>query len=218
MLLDHIGYYSYGVSGTVLRIIGRIAMPIFAFFIAEGYRKTSSKALYAARLLSFAFISELPFDRYFFGTPFYLGYQNIFFTLFLSLLAIWAYDTVRNRQKSVLMPYIPVALFCIAGEFLNADYGWEGVVTCFLFYRFPLTENSSRIVGVLSMSAVFLLSYTLHGGSFRLIQIFRLAALPLLFIYNGKQTLITSQPLKKIAKYGFYVFYPAHLLLLSLII
>ncbi|MBQ1547390.1 MAG: hypothetical protein IIZ61_03265, partial [Lachnospiraceae bacterium] len=93
MLWDGNWYIIY----RTLRCIGRLAFPIYCFFIVEGFKYTRSRPKYAIRLLAFAFISEVPFDMAFQKSFFDMSYNNVFFTLFLGLLTIWAIDEVCKR-------------------------------------------------------------------------------------------------------------------------
>ena len=82
----------------IMRNIGRFAFPIFSFFIVEGYFHTKSRFKYMRNLLIFALISEVPYDFYFMGEPFYWGQQNVFFTLAIALGAVWLIDIVRGAD------------------------------------------------------------------------------------------------------------------------
>lgn len=84
----------------LMRGIGRISFPIFCFFIVQGFLLTRKRWKYAARLLLFALISEIPFDFMLYGRFFYWGYQNVYFTLLIGLLVIWLIDITRNRVSN----------------------------------------------------------------------------------------------------------------------
>lgn len=234
MLIDHIGaVFIPGNSQLYLlmRIIGRLAFPIFAFLIVEGFFHTSDIKKYLTRLGIFALISEIPFDLAFYSGWFsnsggnirsdlkgmfrdpalfetvagrFLEHQNIFFTLFLGLLIIYLMSLVENKfKKEVLISNLLDALltiaFCAIALFLRTDYSIAGVLLIVAFYLF----RGSKALMVLSLLIV---NGALFQGS---IQIFAVLAGILIAFYNGKKG--------KSIKYFFYVFYPAHLIILFLI-
>ena len=102
MLIDHIGAScieaTYGVAyrtppqilqlDRVLRLIGRLAFPIFCFLLVEGFLHTHDVKKYIGRLFLFGLLSEVPFDMAFFKTPFHWGNQNVYWTLGLGVLAM----------------------------------------------------------------------------------------------------------------------------------
>ena len=84
---------------VVMRLIGRFGFPLFAFLIVEGFQHTRSVKKYALNLGVFALISELPFNLGFASKLFYVGYQNVFFTLLLGLLCITCMNYVTETKK-----------------------------------------------------------------------------------------------------------------------
>ncbi|WP_066499781.1 TraX family protein [Abyssisolibacter fermentans] len=152
MLIDHIGYMFF-TETQMLRFIGRLAFPIFAYQLAVGYRKTSSLKNYSKRLLIFALITQIPYS--FFSpkmefTPFHL---NIMFTLLLALGIIYVYDkgvkytcSFKNQKnyKQLLLAivsFIGVCAMVIVPEILGIifnqfrlEYGMYGLLMVLLFH------------------------------------------------------------------------------------
>lgn len=193
MLIDHMGAILFP-QYIQMRIIGRLAFPIYCFLLVEGAMHTSNIRKYEIRLLSFALISELPFDLAFYGT-FSFKHQNVFFTLFLGLLVVDQYQRSREKLSNVLI----FVLVMIAAEILHTDYGAGGIVLIFCFYVLNQRALAKQVVFVL-------VNWLIYGAG---VQIYAgLAAIPMLF-YNGRRG--------PAMKYFFYIFYPAHLLILYLI-
>ena len=86
MLIDHMGAILFP-QYIEMRIVGRLAFPIYCFLLAEGAVHTSNIRRYEIRLLAFACLSDIPFDLAFFGGV-TLEHQNVFFTLLLGVLVI----------------------------------------------------------------------------------------------------------------------------------
>ncbi|MFW6387019.1 MAG: TraX family protein [Bacillota bacterium] len=198
MLIDHVGYlYFPGQIGY--RMIGRLALPLFAFFITEGFRKTSDINKYLLRLFIFALLSQIPL-HYAFGPDVSL---NIFATLFLGLLALRLCEIFDNP-----LPVLPLALFA---EWVNTDYGAFGVLLIFLIHHYREDFSRLLLASLFLYVAFFVVpNYrTLLAGKFNfgLIQVFALLAFPLMNIYNGERG--------PRLKYFFYFFYPGHLFILG---
>lgn len=85
------------IADLILRLIGRLAFPIFCFLLVEGFYYTSNRAKYVLRLFLFALISEVPFDFAFKNSWLEFSYQNVFFTLTIGLLTIWGIDEIQKR-------------------------------------------------------------------------------------------------------------------------
>ncbi len=177
----------------LMRGIGRIAFPIYCFMIVEGYLHTRNKKKYALRLLIFGIISEIPFNWLVTMKTWDLEYQNVYFTLLIGLLLIWAWDELSAREMDLLQIGLAVVA-CVGAEKLHTDYGWQGPALILVFFLM----HKWRVPQVMLGSAIL----------YNEIPWVLLGYLPMLF-YNGERG---RQP-----KYFFYVFYPAHLILLHLI-
>lgn len=206
MLIDHIGFIFFPQL-KILRIIGRIAFPLYAFFIAEGFCYTKSKPKYLIRLILFALISEIPFDLGFFDSVWMPGYQNVFFTLALGLSAIWIIDEFRKKGTFyAVLGYIAAAVLAFLANKIKTDYEAYGVVLVVLFYSL---KEHKVVLSVAFVAAAVLSSLYYFWNP---ILIFQLLALPLIWLYNGERGADS-----KLMKYAFYVIYPAHLLILEAI-
>ena len=206
MLLDHIAsilladdYTAVKIFGrsvevyTILRIIGRLAFPIYSFLLVEGFLHTHDRKRYGLRLFAFALISEIPWNLAHAGTYRSPG-QNVFFTLFfayLGLCCIEAYKDDLFRTTGILAALYAVTLL------FRSDFGVVGFGFVLLLYFF----RNRRLLQALC-AGCFLPGTWAPG----------LAFIPISF-YNGKRGYIRSRFLQ----YAFYAVYPLHLLVLFLI-
>ena len=191
MLIDHTGYIFFP-QYVFLRIIGRIAFPIFAFLIVEGFMHTRNVKKYIYRMIAFALITEIPFDFAFYGTVNW-GHQNVLITFTLALLALYI-----DRQYSRKVGIAAAFGLALLAEFIGSDYGMFGVIVVMMFYW-----NYDRFYNKLIFGTATL---TLLVSSY---QIFDVMAMIPIGLYNGKKGIGV--------KYFFYVFYPGHLLILGMI-
>lgn len=225
MLFDHLGDAIFKGFNS-FNYIGRIAFPIFAFQISEGFLHTKNLKRYFIRLMAFALISQIPYILFIslFSNEIKL---NIFFTLTLGLIAIWLYDYVHkdistqidikiinsapNTFFKLVVEFIPVIAICIIGELAHVDYGWWGILLVFIFYYFKNNKLAMNIAFITMCIINYGIDIIQTGFNTVYIWLFTFNVLPILFInlYNGKQG-------KKI-KYLLYIFYPAHLLILYLL-
>lgn len=214
MAIDHTGHLIYG-GFSYMNYIGRIAFPIFAFQISEGYTHTSNLRKYFLRLLSFALISQIPFMLFLSMYSNDIFGLNIFFTLLLGLASITIYDKLDKIECSKhmhilykLFGIIIVIILSIVGEVTNCDYGYFGVLAIFTFFLF----KNNKIFMNIAFIALVLIYYGKNLLFSPLKSAYWGLALctisPLIFInlYNHKKG--------KSAKYFLYIFYPAHLLIL----
>jgi len=224
----------------VCRSIGRIAFPIFVFLIVEGFHHTHDIMKYMKRLAVFALISEIPYDIAFYqyqtGRNFIEdvktivanGFQqqqlaslvgnlnrqqNVFFTLFLGLSVIYIMSLVEKKfQKQIIITNLLDAavtiIFCFFAYILKTDYDFAGVLLIITFYLFRgrkiLLSISLFLINATILSNVTAFLET--GYLLYVIQLLATFAMLPIALYNGKKG--------KDIKYFFYIFYPAHLLLL----
>ena len=219
MFCDHFGYALVGHL-SFWNYIGRIAFPIFAFQISEGYTHTKNLKKYFIRLFVFALISQVPFHLFLQKfIPNSVGSLNILFTLIFGLLCIRIYDYFSNVHNNILghqilgvkigqiVGILFTLLIAYIGELLNVDYGAWGIIVIFAFYLF----KNNKLAMIISYICLCIMHYgyrIIHYGFYMQYVYLAIATmLPIIFIslYNGKQGY-------KI-KYLLYLFYPVHLLL-----
>lgn len=203
MAIDHVGAFILEpyileslASGNLInitmitRLIGRIAFPIFTFLLVEGYIHTRNLKKYILQMGIFALLSEIPFDLASKGVMFSTSNQNVFFTLFIGLMTIAMFNSVKERKYLKLI--IPILGMAIA-TLLRTDYSAVGIMIIFIFYYFRDDKGLRNIL----VSPLLLLQATAI-----------LALIPIQ-LYNGKRG--------KQNKFFFYIFYPAHLIIYFLV-
>lgn len=212
MLTDHIGagilgriitmqgIYSGSVYNvySVMRYIGRLAFPIFCFLLVEGFMHTHNVKKYATRLFVFALISEIPFDLFVSGRIVDTSAQNVYFTLFIGLICMWACDMSEESERiSVGIKPVLEFLIMIAGMYvsyvLRTDYAAIGVVCIMILYWTRFDKKRQIIAGAVSFAWEI-------SASFAFIPI---------ALYNKNRGINL--------KYFFYAFYPVHLLVIYII-
>jgi hypothetical protein len=200
MVIDHYGAI-FQSDIIIYRIIGRLAFPIYCFLLVEGYFHTSNIKKYAARLLIFAFISEIPFDLAFFG---HVGFehQNIFFTLFIGLTAVYLID---NKEVKFNNNTLIVFIAAILASLLRTDYQFIGIIYIMAFY---FMRNQAKPKKYLVLALIMFAVNLASGWA----QQFSLLALLPIHFYNNKEG-----RKNKILQMSFYLAYPLHLLLFYLI-
>lgn len=220
MLSDHI-WATVMSFGNWMTYIGRMAFPIFAFQIAEGFVHTSNFKKYALRLLGFAVITEIPFNLFYSSRWFNPYHQNVLFTLLLGLLAISVIDKARKKLtvKTVALSVLWLLLICVASVLGFVDYGFTGMITVVMFYLlrdFPFAWLAQLVAMVLINIVFFegqVVPVEIFGKMFEIpTQGYAVFALIPIWLYGGRKGRSS-----KIMQYGFYAFYPVHMLILYLI-
>ena len=224
MLVDHTGMMFFP-SCAVFRYVGRLAFPIFAYFIAEGFRYTHSRWKYFLRVSLLGTVCQIVYTIA--EGEVYIG---ILLTFSMSIAVMACVELVKNAIKkpdepvlnkiyrptvitlsSMLCAFSVGAVYFICSK-IEVDYGFFGVmlpvlVSLFEDKRLRIAMFTLGVIAVcLSIGGVF--------GDFSrkdlITQSFSALTVPLMLLYNGK-------PGKYRMKYFFYIFYPAHLALLYLI-
>ena len=193
MLIDHVGAVLFP-QYRILRYIGRIAFPIFAYTLVEGFIHTRDIKKYMMRMGILAVISEIPFDLALTGKALEFGHQNVFFTLLLGLLMLYLMTKAPDEVRGLLCVF--VILFI--SRYLRIDYSYRGLLMIFWYYQYR-NNNAMKLFGIAFIN-IFIM-----GGS----QIFALLALIPILLHNGERG--------PKCKGFFYGFYPVHLLVIYFI-
>lgn len=212
MLIDHMGYTLFpGVMW--LRCVGRVAFPIFCFLIAEGCVYTHDRKKYAARLLVFALLSEIPYNLMNSGMIWDPYDQNVLWTLLTGALVCWLIDWAL--KKCTVWAFVLTGAVMLAAYWLleigNTDYGGWGMLLVAAFYC--VRRCLYPQVAKMAIQAIGLAFFSIGVmGGYLSIELWSLAALAPIWLYNGQRGFS-----HKAVQYGFYAFYPVHILILSLI-
>ncbi len=217
MVIDHVGVV-LGLEGGIIRILGRISMPLFAFMIAEGARYTKNKGKYLGLIAGLATVCQLVYFFVLHDT-----YMCILVTFSISIILIYALNSMKraylSEDSTTTMKIIsPLVFFglCIGTYFLNKafaiDYGFFGImmplfasITDFRGYKIPekFSFLDDRWVRILMMCIPMLVRMINYPS----IMWYSFLAIPILLLYSGERG-------KWKMKYFFYIFYPLHLALI----
>ena len=196
----------YWMIADIFVFIGRISMPIFCFFTVQAVIYSTDIKKYFLRMLIFALISEIPFDLALNDSLFDFGTQNVIFTLLIGALTIFAIEKVFQSEKNDIIKIIFIILISLVGmplgNILKTDYSYKGVLAIVLIY---LTRNS-KISTAMALFVGFFFESEMWGYVIEMTYGFVYLSIPLLMLYNGKKG--------KESKWLYYIFYPAHLLLI----
>lgn len=198
MIIDHIGVVFFK-DVYLLRIIGRIALVLYAFMIAEGISKTHDVRSYLKKLFVFALISEIPFDLFFYNQVFYFDKQNILWTLFISATAL----AVFNSDRKLIEKIFAGLLSYIAATALNFEYSWYGVTLIFIFFFVRKAKTPLQLLYKYLSIEIASIIFSITNLFF---QIFAFIGFIPILMYNGK--------LGKKLGTKYYWFYPIHLIIL----
>ena len=220
MLVDHMGAILFP-QYRIMRIIGRIAFPIYAYCITVGCVYTHDMLRYVKRIVLLALLVQpLYVVAMHHTTPamyavsfaqdpiaavfnFYIESwhdPSILLSLSLGLILLW---TIRDRHL-VLTAATFLLVWFLQG---SLDYGIRGIYLMLLFFVFCQTPLVS-----LPLVLGYMIWWGLDGGGYTFFglqfgtQMFAILALPLIYIRTNTRI--------RINKWVFYLFYPAHLVLI----
>lgn len=222
MLCDHV-WACLLPQQRWLTCLGRIAFPIFAFLLVEGFCHTRNLKKYMLRMLVGAIVSEIPFDYMYSGIPYYPYHQNVMWTFLIALLMLSAIDTVRKKGKWYLTALSVLGAGLagfLAGYALKSDYYGLGVISVLIFYFFRgrkwwclLGQFACLYYVNVELLGGFYYPVTIFGHYFELMQQgLALFALIPIWLYRGQLGYH-----KKWFQYFCYGFYPGHMLVLYLL-
>lgn len=219
MVVDHLGLMCFR-DDTYLRIIGRLAFPIFAFMIAEGARHTRNRLRYFLTMLTEGVLMQLVYTGLLRD-----NHLNIFITFSISILLIYAFDYMKRTLISRDSPrtrLLSVSLFVggVVATYLfcrkfTVDYGFFGVMTPVITSSFMYKSNDPstvyrydrNVVHVAACGVALLMVALTNNWD---IQYYSLFALPLLVLYSGNRG-------RARLKWFFYLFYPLHIAAIAIL-
>ena len=221
MLLDHL--WGTVMSGNDwMTCVGRLAFPIYAFVLVEGYFHTRNLKKYVLRLLLFAVISEIPFNLALGGCLFYPVHQNVLWSFLIAIGLIHWNEKLRSRAYwlRILVGILSVCLGYVLGLVTFVDYYHAGILMILTFYFFRNRKWWSYIGQALCL---WYINLEMLGGYSYEVQVFgqthfivrqgfALFALLPIWLYRGNQGYHS-----KAWQYFNYLFYPLHLLILGII-
>lgn len=210
MLIDHIGFLFFPEQ-VIWRMIGRLAMPIFAYNIARGARYTRSMNRYMKKIFLFALISQLPFwwmQKMAYGHSFLSIHFNIGFTFLAALGIIKFLQEVEYQNKLLRVGKILICLMIlVSADLLHLDYGSYGILVVLLCYKVR-GDKQSRWILWIGYTVLTYLSYLSSVPMFLLQEMGVLAF--------GVIAILQDISEKRIGRF-FYIFYPLHMIVLCIL-
>ncbi|MBR2402571.1 MAG: conjugal transfer protein TraX [Lachnospiraceae bacterium] len=221
MLCDHL-WGTIVPGNDWLTCIGRLAFPIFAFMIVEGYFHTRNLKKYVCRLLLFAVLSEIPFNLAMGSRIFYPIHQNVLWSFLIAIGLIHWNEKAKEKQiwKRILVGIASVCIGYVVGLITFVDFYHAGILMVLVFYFF---KDKKWWCYLGQLVCLWYINFEMLGGLSYEVNIFgqthfiarqgiALLALIPIWLYKGKQGYHS-----KMLQYIFYTFYPLHLLILGII-
>lgn len=184
-------------TGSVMQLIGGMALPVFAFLLVEGFQNTSDYKKYLFSMFVFALISEVPYDLAMGQKYVDFSSQNAMVTMVICLMMLYALSVLKEKNgfAAGMFRCLIVVAAVIWASLFRAEFGLCIVLLVAVFYIFYTKNVLKTILGVLISMLYVTGPISFYG----------------LWCYNGKRE-------DKFSKYIFYAFYPLHLLMLGVIV
>lgn len=261
MTIDHIGYYFYSALPieiyTILRCIGRLAFPIFAFYLVKGFLRTRSPFHYLYRMASWAAIAHFSISAAAVATGrqaslWSLEWTNVMILFTFAIIMLLGYDlAIRSYHDMIVSmtpvsetPFkmkeshydvkvnlggislapkvgVPMGIAMILVSFwavfaLKADYQFYGLLTVlFIYISYKKDDDSVSIPTLLILSMALNAGYVAYAAMTQ--QSVKYALIQSLSMFSIFLFPVFGRDKKKpgfIGKYFFYLYYPAHIVLL----
>ncbi len=209
MTLDHVGLIIFP-NEMIFRILGRFAFPIYAYMIAEGCKYTRNRVRYLLQISVFAIVCQLVYLLFLNSY-----YQSILVTFSFSIMLIFAIDNMMKKKDwiSWLIAFSVIGAIFFASvifpEFIGfqdyaVDYTYIGVLIPVFIYYAPKKWMKLGVMAIGLLLLAFKITSMMPSAFW---QWYALLSLPLIALYNGERG-------KYKLKYMFYIFYPAHLVVI----
>ena len=225
MLIDHVGSFQPFPGWEYLRTLGRVSFPLYAFMLVQGFLHTRAKWKYLVRILLLAFVTQPIYTYCFYADAWKWDELNILFTLSVGLVCMWLLEigmkTAQKRKTDWWLGCFALcaAVCCImyAADYLGADYGWMGIALILLLYLTAEHKWAWCPILLLFACRKQLVTGAWNESVYQRNLFAAVSLIPML-LYNGEPG---PKPESKwgtaLLKYGFYLFYPLHLAVLTLI-
>lgn len=211
MVIDHIGVFFIDSSTFIYalcRFVGKLSAPLICYFLVEGYKYTSSKKKYLARLGIFAIISQISFSLAI-SNKLFIFKLNMIFTLCICFLVLLSYEKIKNKlvKWTSIFCLILISYYCDWGIFAPL---W--VLVFNLFRENKLTQMCwYYVVTIFTIIIKYMLINNYEWNTI-LCQLGLILFIPIIYLYNGEKG-----KNNKFNKWFFYIFYPLHLFIIALI-
>ena len=216
MTIDHLTWALFPGLQTIwyvmlLHIIGRLTAPIMWFFIAEGCHYTKDPRKYIGRLFLFALISHFAYD-FAFGIPFVPFSTGVFNQTSVMWSLAWA-ATLIFACQSEKIPHWAKILLIIAVCLISFPSDWSSIAVMCPFFLYANREKfKMQAFHIVLWTAVYASVYFIFlNRPYAILQMFTFLTIPILATYNGERGKWKGM------KWFFYLYYPAHLIVIGII-